>query len=84
MISSLARKCNVLNRPLPPQSQFNRSLTPAGRALLERLNSVPDQVDWEGYKRWGDTGRLFAREVGLKAGESGIVVNGRVSDPLNG
>lgn len=62
----------------------HRPLGPAGRALLERLNSAPDQVDWEGYKRWGDAGRLFAREVALKAGERGIVVNGRVSDPFNG
>lgn len=62
----------------------HRPLAPAGRALLERLNSAPDQVNWEGYKRWGDAGRLFAREVGLKASESGIIVNGRVSGPFNG
>lgn len=70
--------------PSPPQSQTNRPPAHAGRALLERLNFAPDQVDWEGYKRWGDAGRLFAREIGLKDGESGIVVNGRVSGPFNG
>jgi hypothetical protein len=63
----------------PPQPQPDRPLAPAGRALLERLHSPPDQVDWEDYKRWGDAGRLFAREVGLKPGENGIVLNGRVS-----
>lgn len=63
----------------PPRPHPDRPLAPAGRALLERLHSSPDQVDWEDYKRWGDAGRLLAREIGLKPGENGIVLNGRVS-----
>ena len=37
-------------------------------------------VDWEGYKRWEDVGRLFAREVGLKPGEPFIAVHARHGD----
>lgn len=60
-------------------TQPDRPLAPAGHALFERLNAVPDQVDWVDYKRWEAAGRRFVREVGLKPGESGIIVNGRVS-----
>ena len=66
-------------RPEPALPTPDRPLAPAGRALLERLNAVPDQVDWVDYKGWEAAGRLFVREVGLKPGESGIIVNGRVS-----
>ncbi|KAL0959808.1 hypothetical protein HGRIS_011489 [Hohenbuehelia grisea] len=45
--------------------------------------SLP-KLDAERYAKYVETGRLLAREVGLKSGQQALIVNGRVVGPIKG
>ncbi|EAU89163.2 hypothetical protein CC1G_08570 [Coprinopsis cinerea okayama7 len=51
-------------------------------AITQLLGSEPGEVDKKEVRRYLKRSRIFAREAGVKPGETAIIINGRVIGPI--